>query len=263
MDQNITDVEPLLEVRGAWKGFGHVIALRGVDAVIHPGEILAIVGDNGAGKSTLIKTIAGINRLDRGEIYFGGALVTKTDPRTFRRLGISTVFQDLALVETLDVATNMYLDSPLTYGRVLANRTAMYKGAAETLSALKVRIPSVRVPVGELSGGQRQSVAIARAVLRDNPVILLDEPTAALGVRETEQVGKTLEVLKAQGKAMILISHDLEFVFEHADRIQVLRLGAVQGIRRTDRTDREEIVSLITGLKGHHDGASDATETGR
>ena len=260
MNQDDTDAMPILEVRGAWKGFGHVIALRDVDAAIHPGEILAIVGDNGAGKSTLIKTIAGINRLDRGEIYFRGTIVPKADPRTFRRLGISTVFQDLALVETLDVATNMYLDSPLTYGRFFANRTAMYKGAAETLSALKVRIPSVRVPVGELSGGQRQSVAIARAVLRDNPVILLDEPTAALGVRETEQVGKTLEVLKSQGKAMILISHDLEFVFEHADRIQVLRLGAVQGVRRKSETNREEIVSLITGLIGHSDDTSKTLE---
>ena len=241
---------PILELEGAWKGFGHVLALRGVDVAVRPGEVLAIIGDNGAGKSTLVKAMSGVYRLDDGVIKFRGEVVSKSDSRFFRKLGISTVFQDLALVETLDVATNMYLDAPLTRAKVFANRSAMYEGAARTLAELKVRLPSVRIPVGELSGGQRQSVAIARAVLRDNPVMILDEPTAALGVRETEQVGKILKALRERNKAVVLVSHDLEFVFGHSDQIQVMRLGAVQGVRKTSETNREEIVALITGLQG-------------
>lgn len=249
------DTEPVMEIRGAWKVFGHVVALRDVNIKIYAGKVLAVVGDNGAGKSTLVKAMSGINRLDEGSLYFRGEVVTKSDPRLFRKLGISTVFQDLALVETLDVAMNMYLDAPITKWRFFANRNAMYQSAAKILQELKVRLPSVRVAIGELSGGQRQSVAIARAVLRDNPVILLDEPTAALGVRETEEVGVILETLKKKGKALVLISHNLEFVFKHADIIQVMRLGEVQGIRKVSETNREEIVALITGLKsqGHDD----------
>jgi ABC-type sugar transport system ATPase subunit len=250
MNQMESEVRPILELNAAWKRFGHVVALRDVNLAVKPGEILALVGDNGAGKSTLVKAIAGVYRLDEGVVKFKGETVSKLDPGHFRKLGISTVFQDLALVETLDVATNMYLDSPITRARIFANRSEMYEGAARTLRDLQIRLPSVRIPVGELSGGQRQGVAIARVVLRDNPVIVLDEPTAALGVRETEQVGNVLAVLKKQNKAIVLVSHDLEFVFKHADLIQVMRLGAVQGLRNVRDTNREEIVSLITGLSG-------------
>lgn len=239
---------PPLRVEGAWKLFGHVTALRNVDLEAYAGQILAIVGDNGAGKSTLVKAITGLYRLDQGRILIDGTTVDRADPRVMKRLGLSAVFQDLALVESLDVATNMYLGQPLLRAGFLRRKKEMWQNAAETLSSLGVRLPSVRVPIGELSGGQRQSVAIARAVLADNPIMLFDEPTAALGVRETEQVGKTLEELKARGKALIVISHDLEFVLRHADRIQVMRLGGVQGVRITTETTRGELIGLITGL---------------
>lgn len=237
-----------MRVEGAWKLFGHVTALKDVDLEAYPHQILAIVGDNGAGKSTLVKAITGLYRLDKGRIVVDGVPVDRADPRQMKRLGLSAVFQDLALVESLDVATNMYLGQPLLRAGFLRRKTAMREGAAETLRGLGVRLPSVRVAIGELSGGQRQSVAIARAVLADNQIMLFDEPTAALGVRETAQVGETLEELKARGKALIVISHDLEFVLRHADRVQVMRLGGVQGVRNTKDTTREELVGLITGL---------------
>jgi len=240
---------PVLKVTEAWKLFGHVTALKDVNLEAYAGEILAIVGDNGAGKSTLVKSMSGVYRLDRGHISVDGQEVVKTDPRMMGRLGLSTVFQDLALVETLDVASNMYLGQPLLRWGIVQRKTDMWNGAADTLRDLGVRLPSVRIPIGELSGGQRQSVAIARAVLANNPILLLDEPTAALGVRETAQVGHILEQLRSRGKAIVIVSHDLEFVFRNADRIQVMRLGAVQGERRVKDTTREEIISLITGLQ--------------
>ena len=244
----VSHAEPILELADAWKTFGHVIALQAAFLRAYQGEILALVGENGAGKSTLLKVLSGVYGLDRGALKVKGIVMERPDPKRAMRLGISTVFQDLALVETLDVATNMYLGQPIVRGRYFSNHKAMVEGAAQTLRNLKVRVPSVRIPVGELSGGQRQSVAIARAVLRDHPIVLLDEPTAALGVRERQQVGEIVGELKARGKAVILVSHDLEFIFEHADRIEVLRLGAVRGIRQVTETDREEIVGLITGL---------------
>lgn len=240
---------PALKVCDAWKLFGHVTALRNVSLEAHAGQILAIVGDNGAGKSTLVKSMSGVYRLDRGHIEVGATEVVKADPRMMGRLGMSTVFQDLALVETLDVATNMYLGQSLLRWGIVQRKADMWDGAADTLRDLGVRLPSVRIPIGELSGGQRQSVAIARAVLANNPILLLDEPTAALGVRETAQVGHILQQLRARGKAIIIVSHDLEFVFHNSDRIQVMRLGAVQGVRTVKDTTREEIISLITGLQ--------------
>lgn len=242
--------QPVIELRDAWKSFGHVVALRGVDFAARRGEVIAIVGDNGAGKSTLVKVLSGVYRLDQGELRVGGKELSRSGATVFRQMGISTVFQDLALVETLDVATNMFLGSPITWAHVFTNRPAMYERAARTLQALKVRVPSVRIPVGELSGGQRQSVAIARAFLHDSPIIIMDEPTAALGVRETMQVGSILGELRAQNRAVILVSHDLEFVFRHADWIQVLRLGATQGLLCVAQTHREEVIGHITGLIG-------------
>ena len=182
--------EPALKVTGAWKLFGHVTALRDVSLEAYAGEIVAIVGDNGAGQVDTGEAMSGVYRLTRGHIAVDGQEVVKADPRMMGRLGLSTVFQDLALVETLDVATNMYLGQPLLRWGIVQRKADMWNGAADTLRDLGVRLPSVRIPIGELSGGQRQSVAIARAVLANNPILLLDEPTAALGVRETAQVGQ-------------------------------------------------------------------------
>ncbi len=258
MRKSVTEATPselrpgelALQVSDAWKLFGHVTALRGVSLEVRAGEVLAIVGDNGAGKSTLVKAMTGVYRLDQGTIQVAGSLVAKADPRIMKRLGLSAVFQDLALVETLDVSTNMFLGQPMLKWGMFRRKAAMYESAADTLESLKVNLPSVRIPIGELSGGQRQSVSIARAVLRNNPIVLLDEPTAALGVRETAQVGTIIDQLRDRHKAVILVSHDLEFVFAHADRIQVMRLGAVQGVRDVQSTNREEIVAMITGLVG-------------
>jgi ABC-type sugar transport system ATPase subunit len=238
---------PALELRAASKAFGHVVALDNASLVGRRGEVMAIVGDNGAGKTTVIKVLAGVHQLDSGELLLDGTPVKVSTPAQARALGISTVFQDLALVECLDIAANMYLGAPLTKRRWFVDRTAMIDGAADMLRDLRVRVASVRVPVGVLSGGQRQGVALARAVHQEGDIILMDEPTAALGVRETAQVLEVIEELRTRGKAVVLVSHDLEFVFTIADRIQVMRLGRVRGVRRRDDTDRSEIIGLITG----------------
>jgi ribose transport system ATP-binding protein len=241
---------PALEVTNGWKSFGHVTALRDVKLEAFPGEILAILGDNGAGKSTLVKVLAGVHPLDAGELRINGQIVDRTSPRLARQHGVSTVFQDLAVIETLDIAANMFLGQQITRGWIFANRRRMFADAADSLAALGVRVPSVRAQLGELSGGQRQGVAIARAVREDNPIVLMDEPTAALGVRETAHVGEIIQELKRLGKCVILISHDLEFVFKVSDRLLVMRLGRVQGRRDTHSTDQEEVVAMITGLAG-------------
>jgi len=236
-----------LEVVDGWKSFGHVVALRGVSLTAHQGEVLALVGDNGAGKSTLVKILAGVYALDSGVQRVRGDVVDRADPRAARRRGISTVFQDLAIVETLDIAANMFLGQPMSRARFFANRRKMIDEAAATLRDLRVRVPNVRVPAGELSGGQRQGVAIARAVRQNTPIILMDEPTAALGVRETGQVADMIHQLRDREKAVILVSHDLEFVFGVADRVLILRLGRVQASRRVTDTNRSEVVGFITG----------------
>ena len=238
---------PILELGHASKAFGHVVALEDVSLQAFAGSVLVIVGDNGAGKSTMIKVLAGVYPLDAGEVRVDGRAANLTSPAKAQELGIAVVFQNLALVECLDVAANMYLGRPLRRARFFADRHAMINGAADTLAALKVRVPSVRVPVGVLSGGQRQGVAVARAVQQDSRIVLLDEPTAALGYRETKQVITIIRQLRDAGKAVVLISHDLEMVFDVADRIQVMRLGRVQGVRRQAEADRREIVGLITG----------------
>ncbi|MFV0253710.1 MAG: ATP-binding cassette domain-containing protein [Beutenbergiaceae bacterium] len=244
---SMTGTDSILQIRDGWKRFGHVTALRAVSLAARPGEVLALLGDNGAGKSTMVKVLAGVHHLDAGSYHIDGQVMTHASVAETRRHGVSAVFQDLAVVETLDIAANMFLGQPVTRTGIFVDRRAMIDKAAATLQQLKVRIPSVRVPVGELSGGQRQGVAIARAVLQDNPVVLMDEPTAALGVRETRQVGETIAHLRSLGKAVILVSHDMEFVFDFADRIQILRLGEVRALRTVSQTDRREVVSLITG----------------
>jgi ABC-type sugar transport system ATPase subunit len=238
--------DPLARVERVSRAFGHVQALKDVSLEARRGEVLAVVGDNGAGKSTLVKVLAGVLRPDSGELFIDGARHDFHTPIDAQRAGIATVFQDLALVEVLDVATNMFL------GRVphrgpFVDRRRMVNAAADLLVSLKIRVPSVRVPVGLLSGGQRQGVAVARAVLQGGELFLMDEPTAALGVRESAQVLEIIAELREQGRGVVIITHDLEVVFEISDRIQVMRLGRRVGVRRTSDTDRSEIVGLITG----------------
>ncbi|MDR7188216.1 simple sugar transport system ATP-binding protein/D-xylose transport system ATP-binding protein [Microbacterium sp. BE35] len=219
-----------------------------MDFAAYPGEVHAIVGDNGAGKSTMIKIITGIHRGDAGEILIDGKpMELRHDASESQERGIAVVYQDLALVECLDISTNMALGNlPRRWGVVL-DRKRMDREAATALRDLKARVGDVRTPVGLLSGGQRQVVAIARAVRMDKPIILLDEPTAALGVRESAYVGDMFVQLREAGKAVICVSHDLEFVFKHADRITVLRLGRSIGTRKVSEVTRDEIIAMITG----------------
>lgn len=238
---------PALELSHVSKAFGHVVALDDVSLKVESGEVTAIVGDNGAGKSTMMKVLSGVYPADRGELRVNGKPTVLTNPAAAREHGIAIVFQNLALVECLDVAANMYLGRQIRKWGVFANKKAMIEGAADTLTELKVRVPSVRVPVGILSGGQRQAVAVARAVQQNTPIILLDEPTAALGYRETLQVLTVIGQLRDAGKAVAIVSHDLAMVFDVADVIVVMRLGRVHAVRRRETADRTEIVGLITG----------------
>jgi ABC-type sugar transport system ATPase subunit len=237
---------PCLRAVGIFKAFGHVQALRGASVDVREGHVKALVGDNGAGKSTLVKILSGLYQPDEGTIELDGEAIQLESPSDAIRRGIATVFQDLALVEVLDVATNMYLGRIPTRRGMVDDRR-MHEDAADNLQALRIRVPSVRVPVGHLSGGQRQAVAVARAVTQGSRIIIMDEPTAALGVRESRQVLDVVRELRAQGRAVIIISHDLETVFNVSDSITVLRLGRVAGARKTSETSREEIVRLITG----------------
>jgi D-xylose transport system ATP-binding protein len=236
-----------LELREVSKNFGSVQALQGVDFEVRDGEVMALVGDNGAGKSTLIKCVAGIYSIDDGQIFFEGEPVTIHGPKDAARLGIEVVYQDLALCDNLDVVQNMYLGRE-THDPLFRLREApMERRTAETLKSLSVTtIRSVRQAVATLSGGQRQSVAVARAVLWNNKIVFLDEPTAALGVAQTRQVLDLVRRLAEQGLAVVLVSHNLVDVFEVADRITVLRLGRNVGVYEKDKTNEREIVEAIT-----------------
>jgi D-xylose transport system ATP-binding protein len=243
-----TAVKPAtLELRGVSKHFGSVQALREVDFEVRDGEVMALVGDNGAGKSTLIKCVAGIYSIDDGEIFFDGGSVTIHGPKDAARLGIEVVYQDLALCDNLDVVQNMYLGRE-DHDPVFRLREApMEQRTTETLKSLAVTtIRSVRQPVATLSGGQRQSIAVARAVMWNNRVVFLDEPTAALGVAQTRQVLELVRRLAEQGLAVVLVSHNLNDVFEVADRITVLRLGRNVGVHERTQTTQQEIVQAIT-----------------
>ena len=221
-------------------------ALTGVDLDVPDGEVTAIVGDNGAGKSTLIKTISGIWAPDEGEIIWKGRPVHLHSPKDAAELGIATVYQDLALADNLDIVQNMFLGRELVKYRVL-DESAMEKAAKSTLSDLSVvTVRSVRQPVGSLSGGQRQAVAVARAVLREAQLVVLDEPTAALGVTQTRVVLDLIRRLKTQGIAVIVISHNLNDVFSVADRVAVLRLGRVVSVGPKEQYDAESVVDLMT-----------------
>jgi ABC-type sugar transport system ATPase subunit len=230
------------------KSFGQVHALSHVNLSVEPGEILAIVGDNGAGKSTLIKVISGVHQPDSGTIAVDGVERHLRSPADARNAGIATVFQDLALVECLDVATNMFIGQLPTRGPFV-DKPRMEADTRRLLDDLGVTVKSVRTPIGMLSGGQRQIVAIARGMRAGASVVLLDEPTAALGVRETAHAADLIRSLRSRGAAVICVSHDMGFVFEVADRIQVMRLGQTAGVRRVPETSKSDIISLITGVR--------------
>lgn len=239
---------PILEAKGISKAFGHVQALTGVDFELYPEEVVALLGDNGAGKSTLIKILSGVYRKDAGEIYVDGHHVTIHGPLDAQHLlGISTVYQDLALVDVRDVASNIYLNVEPTFFGIFIDFRKLYEDAHKVLNQLRIDLPSVRVNVGELSGGQRQAVAIARALARGQRIFLLDEPTAALGVEQQAKVNQLILNLKEQAKTVVVISHNLEHVFTVADRLIVLRHGRRVGTRIRSETTKEEIVGLITG----------------
>ncbi|MEZ0447353.1 ATP-binding cassette domain-containing protein [Cellulomonas sp. ICMP 17802] len=237
---------PTLEVRGGRKNFGAVHALRGVDLVARAGEVTALVGDNGAGKSTMIKCVAGIYPFDAGDVLFQGEQTHISSPADSNALGIEVVYQDLALCDNLDIVHNMFLGRELRKGFRL-DESAMETRAAEVLASLSVRtVRSIRQHVASLSGGQRQTVAIARAVLWNSKLVILDEPTAALGVAQTEQVLQLVRRLADAGLAVVLVSHNMNDVFEVADSINVLYLGQTAAQVRTKDTSRTEIIELIT-----------------
>ncbi|WET81991.1 ATP-binding cassette domain-containing protein [Amycolatopsis sp. QT-25] len=238
--------EPILELKQLNKSFGPVHVLHDVDFNVRAGEVTALVGDNGAGKSTLVKSIAGIHGYDSGTVKFQGEPVHIHGPRDAAELGIEVVYQDLALAENLDIVQNMFLGRERG-SKWLLDEAGMEKAARETLASLSVRtVKSVRTPVSALSGGQRQTVAIAKSVLWDSKVVLLDEPTAALGVAQTRQVLDLVRRLAEQGLGVVLISHNMADVFEVADRIAVLYLGRLVAEVHTKDVTHGQVVELIT-----------------
>jgi D-xylose transport system ATP-binding protein len=237
---------PLLSLRGINKSFGPVHVLKDVHFDVYPGQVTALVGDNGAGKSTLIKCIAGIYTPESGDVIFEGAKVDIDGPRTATALGIEIVYQDLALCDNLDIVHNMFLGREEKKGITL-NETSMESLARQTLDGLNVRtVKSIRQTVSSLSGGQRQTVAIARAVLWNSKVVVLDEPTAALGVAQTEQVLNLVRRLADKGLAVVLISHNLNDIFEVADNIAALYLGNMAAQVKKNDVSKNQVIELIT-----------------
>ncbi len=241
--------KPFLEARGISKFFGHVTALDDVSIVLYPGEVLALVGDNGAGKSTLVSILSGVSQPDAGSIWVDGERERIDSPHRARELGIGTVFQDLALVDQRDVADNLFLGRVPTHFGIIVDRKRMIRESMGAIARLGVNLPSVRVPVAELSGGQRQGVAVARALLESARATLMDEPTAALGVREAAQVNRLISRLHEGGQAVLLVSHNLVNVFALAHRVVVLRHGHVVGDRVIADSTPDDIVALITGAR--------------
>ena len=239
---------PILQTKGIYKSFGHVQALENVDIDLFSSEVVALIGDNGAGKSTLIKIISGIYKKDSGEVFYKGEKVEINVPKdAVEKAGISTVYQDLALVEVQDVGVNIYLNIEPTFFGFFINYKKLYRNAEKLIEDLKIDLPSVKVNVSELSGGQRQGVAIARALARGREIFILDEPTAALGVEQQKNINNLILKLKEDKKTVLLISHNLEHVFEVADRLIILRRGEKVGERVKKSTNKEEIAGLITG----------------
>ena len=259
-DRPASSTEPLLELRGVNKSFGAVHVLRGVHFSAYAGEVTALVGDNGAGKSTLIKCIRGIHPIDSGEYLFDGQPVVVHSPRDSSALGIEIVYQDLALCDNLDIVQNMFLGRERKAGIVL-DEASMEVAATDTLASLKVRtVKSIRQQVASLSGGQRQTVAIAKSVLWNSKIVILDEPTAALGVAQTRQVLDLVRRLADNGLAVVLISHNLVDVFEVADRISALYLGQIAAEVRTSEVTSNQVVELITA--GRTEGVPPAIPAG-
>ncbi len=245
---------PALQLLGVSKAFGAVQALQDVDFEVYAGEVVGLVGDNGAGKSTLIKIIAGAYTADTGEIFVEGNKVSINSPHDATRVGIETVYQDLALCDNLDVVANLFLgrEDRTTIIPFLVRPLSdleMEERTREVLKQLDVKLPSLRLPVAALSGGQRQSIAVAKTILRNPKVVLLDEPTAALGVAQTRQVLALIRRLRAQGLAVVVISHNLADVFEVVDRVIVLRLGRRAATFDIRSTTQEEVVAAITGAQ--------------
>jgi len=243
-----SEKNPTLELRHVSKRFGAVQALSDVNFEVFAGEVVGLVGDNGAGKSTLIKCVSGIHPADSGELWFEGRQVFIHNPKDAADLGIQTVYQDLALCDNLDVVANLYLGREET-SLVPMDEVTMEKLSLETLRSLSVSIPSVRTIIASLSGGQRQSVAISRAVMWNSKLVILDEPTAALGVVQSKQVLELIKRLRQQGLAVVVISHNLADIFEVVDRIHVLRLGRNNGVFDVHATSQEAIVAAITGAE--------------
>jgi D-xylose transport system ATP-binding protein len=257
-----TPEEPLLELRGVSKAFGAVQALYRVDFEVRRGEVMALVGDNGAGKSTLIKSVVGIYPFDEGEVRYEGAPVNIHGPRDAARLGIEVVYQDLALADNLDVVANMFLGRERIRAGVVLDESSMERSSRETLDSLSVTtLKSVRQTVAGLSGGQRQAVAVAKSVMWDSRLVILDEPTAALGVAQTRQVLDLVRRLAERGLGVVMITHNLHDVFESADRITVLRLGQrVAQLERSETSQQEVVHAITAGTLDHVPGMQDAAE---
>jgi len=244
--------EPILELRGINKSFGPVHVLHDIDLDVNPGEVTALVGDNGAGKSTLVKCIAGIHPTDSGEVLFAGEPVHIKGPRDAADLGIEVVYQDLALADNLDIVQNMFLGHEPTI-RGLLDEGTMETRARNTLKELNVTtVRSIRQPVASLSGGQRQSVAVAKAVMSNAKLVIMDEPTAALGVAQTTMVLNLIKTLSGRGVAVMVVSHNMNDVFEVADRIAVLYLGRLVASAPASEFDRQNVVEYMTSGTASH-----------
>jgi D-xylose transport system ATP-binding protein len=241
----VTQATPLVEMRGVEKAFGGVQAVAGVSLDLAPGEVLGLLGHNGAGKSTLIKILSGVFAADRGEIRIAGRPVQIKSPRDAKALGIETIYQNLALAENLDAVANLFLGREITDGLGFLDDEAMEHGATATLERMKLRLPSLRNPVASLSGGQRQAVAIARAVHFNARVLIMDEPTAALGPEETKKVGTLIRDLAAAGIGIVMISHDLHDVLGLANRLAVMKGGRLVATCRPDEVSEDEVLAMI------------------
>lgn len=249
----MVDVQPILRVKDLYKRFGGLVAVDHVSLDIYPGEVVGLLGDNGAGKSTLIKMISGVYKLDGGQILLNGEPVSFSTPLEARRRGIETIYQDLALCENLDASANIFLGRErmrhqLGIFRVL-DRPYMLHESRRVLDQLDIRIPELRSPIRQLSGGQRQAVSIARAVYWNAHLMIMDEPTAALGVPEQLKVLELIRTLRNQGVPVVLISHNMQDVFAVADRVIVMRRGSKAGERRVSETTENEVVSLMVGAE--------------